>query len=75
MKRENSYLDISFSPDIAGGKKLLTRICERGLRLFREKLAKDCQTFVGNLSVALFATTIFIGGSYLFFIQLAEYGW
>lgn len=75
MKRENSYIDISFSPVTAGGKKQLTRICERCIRLFGEKLAKDCQAFFGNLSVALFATTIFLGGSYLFFVQLAEYGW
>ena len=75
MKRENGCIDISFSPEITREKALLTRLCKRGLRLLREKFAKDYQAFAGNLSVALFATTIFLGGSYLFFIQLAEYGW
>lgn len=75
MKRENSCIDISFSPEINREKALLVRLCRRGLRLLKEKCTKDCQAFAGNLSVALFATTIFLGGSYLFFIQLAEYGW
>ena len=76
MKRENGCIDLSFSPEITREKALLARLYERGLRMLREKFAKDyCQAFVGDLSVALFATTIFLGGSYLFFIQLAEYGW
>lgn len=40
-----------------------------------EKFMKSCHNLLGSLSVFLFTTTIFLGGSYLFFVQLAEYGW
>ncbi|MFN2354176.1 MAG: hypothetical protein ABR512_06595 [Desulfopila sp.] len=40
-----------------------------------EKFLKSCHNLIGSLCFFLFTTTIFLGGSYLFFVQLAEYGW
>ena len=75
MRRERGFADFAVFLENQKEKSLLTAICERGLRLFREKIARHCLSLTTNLSVALLTTTIFLGGSYLFFIQLAEYGW
>ena len=75
MKRVRTFADFAVFLENQKEKSLLTAICERGLRLFREKIARHCRSLATNLSVALLTTTIFLGGSYLFFIQLAEYGW
>ena len=73
MRRERGFADFAVFLENQQEKSLLTAICERGLRLFREKIARR-RSLATNLSVALLTTTIFLGGSYLFFIQLAEYG-
>ncbi len=75
MKSEYSLVNISFSPRIRYKRKNWKKRLLENLRFAKDKLFKDCQPLISSLSVALFATTIFMGGSYLFFIQLAEYGW
>ena len=75
MKTENSYVNVSFSPRISYKRKNRTQRLLEIIRFCKDKLFRECQAAIGSLSVAVFATTIFLGGSYLFFIQLAEYGW
>lgn len=41
----------------------------------KEKFKLQLQTLFSNFSAVLFTGTLFAGGSYFFFIQLAEYGW
>gem|GEM_PF-5031305 len=48
---------------------------DSGAEHHSEKFMKSCHNLLGSLSVFLLTTTIFLGGSYLFFVQLAEYGW
>ncbi|MBM9606358.1 hypothetical protein [Desulfopila inferna] len=49
------------------------------LLLFRDKFPGRYQTVVhtilSNLCVVIFTAALFLSGSYLFFTQLAEYGW
>lgn len=39
------------------------------------KLIKQYQAMFLNVTAMIFTGTVFLGGSYLFFIQLAKYGW
>lgn len=75
MKTENSFVNVSFSPRISQKRKNRHKRLLDNIRFFKDKLLRDCHTVIASLSVAVFATTIFLGGSYLFFVQLAEYGW
>lgn len=75
MKPEHSLINISFSPRITYKRKNWKKRLLDNLRFFSDRFFKDCQPLISTFSVALVATTIFLGGSYLFFIQLAEYGW
>ncbi len=49
------------------------------LSLFRDKFPGRYQTLVhtilSNLWVVIFTAALFLSASYLFFAQLAEYGW
>ncbi len=49
------------------------------LMFFGEKIPGRYQTVVhtilSNLWVVIFTAALFLSGSYLFFTQLAEYGW
>jgi hypothetical protein len=75
MKTENSLVNISFSPIISQKSRNRKKRLLESLRFFKDKLFREYPAVIGNLSIAVFATTVFLGGSYLFFIQLAEYGW
>jgi hypothetical protein len=75
MKTENSFINVSFSPRISQKRKNRHKRLVDNIRFCKDKLLRDCQAVIASLSVAVFATTIFLGGSYLFFVQLAEYGW
>ncbi len=39
------------------------------------RLIKQYQAMFLNVTATILTGTVFLGGSYLFFIQLAEYGW
>jgi hypothetical protein len=45
------------------------------LRGLGGKLVKQYQAMFLNVTATILTGTVFLGGSYLFFIQLAEYGW
>lgn len=45
------------------------------LLLSQEKIKSMYQDMLANLTAMIFTGTLFLGGSYLFFVQLAEYGW
>lgn len=47
----------------------------RRLKTFLTKLINRSQGMLFNVSAMIFTGTVFLGGSYLFFVQLAEYGW
>lgn len=75
MKTGNSLTNISFSPRISRkSQQNLTKLQVILLKT-RENLAKNYQTIAENLTATVFTTTVFLGGSYLFLIKLAEYGW
>lgn len=75
MKTGNSLTNLSFSPRISRkSQQNLTKLQVLWLKI-RERPAKDFQAMAESLTAAVFTTTIFLGGSYLFFIKLAEYGW
>lgn len=75
MKTENSLVNVSFSPVISQKSRNRKRHLQENIRFLKDKIFRECQAILGTLGIAVFATTIFLGGSYLFFIQLAEYGW
>ena len=75
MKTENSFVNVSFSPRISHKRKNRQKQLLDTIRFCKDKFMRDCQAVIASLGVAVFATTIFLGGSYLFFVQLAEYGW
>lgn len=58
-----------------GAMKTANRKKDSGAEHRSENFIKNCHNLIGNLCFFLFTTTIFLGGSYLFFVQLAEYGW
>lgn len=58
-----------------GVMRTANRRKDSGAEHHSEKFMKSCHNLLGSLSVFLLTTTIFLGGSYLFFVQLAEYGW
>ncbi len=39
------------------------------------KLLQQYRSVFLNVTAMIFTGTVFVGGSYFFFIQLAEYGW
>mgnify|MGYP001549116879 CR=1 FL=1 len=52
--------------------------CKRGKAPHEKGEEKDNSAYfslLGSLTAMIFTGTLFLGGSYLFFIQLAEYGW
>ncbi len=75
MKTDNSFVNVSFSPRFSRQRKNRQKRLPDNIRFCKDKLLQDCQAVITSLSVAVFAATVFLGGSYLFFIQLAEYGW
>lgn len=75
MKRDRSAATIGVFPAVRQEKKLFTRVYDRSVRLFKEKLAEKGQALMTNMAVTILTTLIFLGGFYLFFVQLAEHGW
>ena len=63
--------ELRFFPAKTGYVK---KTCERLIR-YLEKIAKQYQSVLRSLTAVLFTGSLFLGGSYLFFVQLAEYGW
>jgi len=47
----------------------------KDLRERQEKLLKHSLRLLTNATAMIFTGTLFVGGSYLFFVKLAEYGW
>ncbi len=45
------------------------------LRERPEKLLKHCLQLLTNATAMIFTGSLFVGGSYLFFVKLAEFGW
>ena len=75
MKTANSLITISFSQTCAAKKNSRRKHTHRGRNELFNSLVKKLQTLLYNVTATAFTATIFLGGSYLFFIQLAEYGW
>jgi hypothetical protein len=74
MKVANGSVKNSYITAAAGNSRK-NNPTRNTLWLLREKCIKRYQEVLGILSAVIFTTSLFLGGSYLFFIQLAEYGW
>jgi len=63
--------DLRFFPARTGyAKKTRKRLIN-----YLEKIGKQYQSVLRSVTAVLFTGSLFLGGSYLFFVQLAEYGW
>jgi len=47
----------------------------KNLRQWQKKLLKHSLCLLSNATATILTGSLFVGGSYLFFIKLAEYGW
>ncbi len=75
MKTANSLITISFSQIFAARKKNRRKQIHKDRNELFESLVKKLQKLLYNVTATALTATLFLGGSYLFFIQLAEYGW
>lgn len=78
MKPENSYFTPHFFEESLESKRGVAEVLRRCRQIVRKsdprRTLRSVQ-ILGRLAAAVFTTTVFLGGSYLFFVQLAEYGW
>ena len=75
MKTANSLITISFSQTFATKKNSRRKHTHKNKNELFKSFVKKVQTLLYSATAAVFTATLFLGGSYLFFIQLAEYGW
>ncbi len=75
MKTANSLITISFSQTFAAKKNSRRKHTHKDRKELFKSLVKKLQILLCSATAAAFTASIFLGGSYLFFIQLAEYGW
>lgn len=75
MKTANNLITISFSQTFATKKNSRRKYIHRSKKELLKSCLKKLYSLLYNVTATLFTATLFLGGSYLFFIQLAEYGW
>ncbi len=75
MKTANSLITISFTQTSATKKNCRRKNAPKKYDKLINALLKKCDKLLYHFTAMVFTATVFLGGSYLFFIQLAEYGW
>ncbi len=75
MKTANRQVSISFSQTFATPECKRQKSTQNKAESRLGKLLRKAHGLLYSFTATVITATIFLGCSYLFFIQLAEYGW